>query len=106
MALLSFPYGMEQGWLPSSALCALWSLLRGLERLSSASKLRLCVLVLLGKKHSKTDFLAPRCPVSSSALIGFFRCIEYKLSNSVHVPEKCQFDPVLNSLLDVCGVVA
>lgn len=42
MALLSFPYEMEQGGLASSALCALWSLLRVLERLSIASKLRLC----------------------------------------------------------------
>lgn len=30
-----------------------------------------CISVLLGKKHSKTDFLAPQCPVSSSALTGF-----------------------------------
>lgn len=62
-----------------------------------------CMLVLLGKK---TDFLALQCPTSGSALTGFFPCVEYKLSHPVHVPEECQFDPLVNSLLDVCEVVA
>lgn len=65
-----------------------------------------CMLVLLGKKPSKPDFLAPQGPTSSSALTGFFPCIEYELSHPVHVPEECQFDPLASSLLDVCDVVA
>lgn len=65
-----------------------------------------CVSVLVGNKYSKTDFLAPQCPISSSALADFFPCVEYKFSHAVYVPEECPSDPLVNSLLHVCDVVA
>lgn len=92
MALLSLPCWMEQQRLLISALCALWSLLRVLERLSSASKLRLCVCQCWwGRSTQKQIFWHPSVlfhilhwpvssPVLSTSLVMLFMC-----QRSVHL---------------------